>query len=142
MDLASVPWSAIGIGVTLLSNIIVNVVSYNVFKTRTELGIKSINDNLFATNERVTKLAEGVSSQRTDLTEFKEHVRAHYVEAGDLAEVKLGFQASMNDLRDDVRLATATMGDVRDTVIVIASKISPDKPVPPARRRPSSKPGA
>ena len=60
---------------------------------------------------------------------------------GDLNEVKQSFQASMNDLRDDVRLATATMGEVRDTVIVIASKISPDKPVPPARRRSTSKPG-
>lgn len=56
--------------------------------------------------------------------DFKEHVRAHYVETGDLTEVKQGFQLAMNDLRDDVRLATATMGDIRDTVIVIASKIS------------------
>ena len=43
--------------------------------------------------------------------------------------------SDLADLREDVRLAVATMGDVRDAVIVLTAKTATTTPVPPARRR-------
>ena len=93
-----------------------------------------ITEAIADTNGRHSKYAEGASALRTELTVFKTYADKHFVEVGDLAEVKASFQASMADPRDDVRTATATMGDVRDAVIAMTA--TDGKPtVPPARRR-------
>ncbi|WP_417585007.1 hypothetical protein [Pelagibacterium sp.] len=47
------------------------------------------------------------------------------------------FQKSITGLSDDIRMSLATMGDVRDTVLRLESRLYPDeKPtLPPQRRR-------
>jgi hypothetical protein len=86
------------------------------------------------TNELVVTLGEGFSTIRTELHEFRGYAEKHYVEMTDLAEVKTSFQNAMGELRDDIRTATATMMDVRDSVIVLTTKDGQTE-VKPARRR-------
>ena len=108
---------------------------FNKWKKATVTEVKvMITEAITETNKRVSDLAVGVSTQTTELHEFRAYADKHFVEVTDLAEVKASFQASMSDLRDDVRTATATMGDVRDAVIAMTA--TGGKPtVPPARRR-------
>jgi len=108
---------------------------FNKWERATVTEVKElITEAVADTNKRISDLAAGVSSQKTELHEFHAYADKHHVEVTDLAEVKASFQASMSTLRDYVRTATATMGDVRDAVIAITT--TGGKPaVPPARRR-------
>jgi len=140
--LQHLPWGSILTAtVTLALAMLSSWGTYLVFKTRTEIGLKIAKDGLVETNQRFSDLAAGVSQLKTEVAEFKQHVERHYVEKDEIAELKLSFERSIDRMQQSLDIATATMGDVRDAVLVMTAKGA--KPsVPPARRRATTKAGA
>jgi len=140
--LQHLPWrSILTATVTLVLAMLSSWGTYLVFKTRTEIGLKTAKTGLADTNQRFSDLAAGVSQLKTEVAEFKQHVERHYVEKNEIAELKLSFERSIDRMQQSLDIATATMGDVRDAVLVMTAKGA--KPsVPPARRRGTTKAGA
>jgi hypothetical protein len=133
--LQHLPWGSIlTVMVTLTLGALGTWGAYLIFKTKTEIGMKAAEDGLADTNRRVSDLAQGVSQLRTELVEFKQHVERHYVEKDEIAELKLSFERSIDRMQQSLDVATATMGDVRDAVLVLTAK-GGKATVPPARRR-------
>lgn len=108
--------------------------AYLVFRTKTEAGIKTFNGQIIDTNQRVSDLAAGVSTIKTELHDFRDHVSRHFVEKDEIADLRESVDRSIERMQASLEVATATMGDVRDAVIALTA--SGGKPtVPPARRR-------
>lgn len=133
--LAHLPWgSIITVLVTLTLGALGTWGAYLIFRTRTEIGLEAAEDGLADTNRRLSDFAVGVSQLKTELGEFKQHVERHYVEKDEIAELKLSFERSIDRMQNSLDVATATMGDVRDAVLVLTAK-GGKATVPPARRR-------
>ncbi|MBE7732190.1 hypothetical protein [Devosia faecipullorum] len=137
--LENLPWgSIITATVTVTLAALASWSTYLVFRTKTETGLTAIDEKIADTNRRVSDLAAGVSQIKTELLEFRQHVERHYVEKDEIAELKLSFERSIDRMQQSLDIATATMGDVRDAVLVLTAK--GNKPsVPPARRRATTK---
>lgn len=133
--LANLPWGSILTASVTLGLAAVGMGrTYVAFRTKTEVSLKTIEDSVKETNERVSQLAAGVSTLKTEVAEFKQHVERHYVEKDEIAELKLSFERSIDRMQQSLDIATATMGDVRDAVLVLTAKGNKAS-VPPARHR-------
>ncbi|GHA19292.1 hypothetical protein GCM10007989_13500 [Devosia pacifica] len=111
--------------------------AYVKFRPKTEVSLKSVKEQIVDTNKRVTDLAAGTSTTKTELAEFKTHVERHYVEKNELGEMRVSVDRSIDRMQTSLDLATATMGDVRDAVIALTSSRGKTT-VPPQRRRSKS----
>jgi hypothetical protein len=108
--------------------------TYLVFRTKTETGLKNIGDQIIDTNRRVSDMAAGAVVSANELRDFKAHVERHFVEKDEIAELRGSFDRSLDRMQLSLELATATMGDVRDSVIALTAA-GGKATVPPARRR-------
>ncbi|WP_108398295.1 hypothetical protein [Devosia submarina] len=134
---AQLPWGGIiTASVTLVLGALGVWTTYVIFRTSTTKDLAVLTEAIADTNRRVTDLGAGVSLLKTEVVEIKQHVERHYVEKDEIAELKLSFERSIDRMQSSLDIATATMGDVRDAVLVLTAK--GNKPsVPPARRRPA-----
>jgi flagellar motor component MotA len=109
-----------------------------VFKTDTQKTITDSEEKLLAqladTNRRVSDLASGASALKTEVHEFREHVGRHFVEKDEIQELRSSIDKSIERMQNSLELATATMSDVRDSVISLTATKGTTK-VPPTRRR-------
>lgn len=103
---------------------------YIVFRTRSKLERDRHNEVHAEIDERINKLAKGAVDIQDELHEFKREADRQFVRHDD-------FQQSISILSADVQTVIGTMGDVRDTVLRLESRLYPDeKPtLPPQRRR-------
>ena len=108
--------------------------AYLKFRTKTEVSLKTVGDQLIDTNRRVSDLAAGVSTNKSEISEFKTHVERHYVEKDELGELKASFHGKIDRMQISLDIAVGTMSDVRDAVIVLTSQ-GKATTVPPARRK-------
>jgi len=140
--IAHLPWSGILTAtVTLVIGGLGIWTTYIIFRTSTTKDLAAVLQSIKDTNERLSDLAAGVSTLKTDVVDFKQHVERHYVEKNELGELKLSFERSIDRMQQSLDIATATMGDVRDAVLVLTAK-GAKASVPPARRRAVAKTGA
>jgi hypothetical protein len=108
--------------------------TYLKFRTKTEVSLKTVGDQLIDTNRRVSDLGAGVSTNKTDLHDFKAHVERHYVEKDELGELKASFDGKIDRMQISLDIAVGTRSDVRDAVIILTSQ-GKSTTVPPARRK-------
>lgn len=92
------------------------------------------------TNRRVSDLAAGIVESDKRHAEFREHVQRTFVEKDEIADLRSSIDKSIDWMQTSLELATATMSDVRDSVIALTAQ-SGKTTVPPARRR-TTKAGA
>lgn len=79
-------------------------------------------------------LAAGTTTTSNELRDFKDHVNRHFVEKNEIADLRASIDKSIDRMQNSLELATATMGDVRDSVLILTAK-GGRTTVPPARRR-------
>ncbi len=101
-----------------------------VFRARSKLERERHQEVHAEIDERINKLAKGAVDLQDELHEFRREADRMYVRHDD-------FQQAVSVLSADVQLVIGTMGDVRDTVLRLESRLYPDeKPtLSPQRRR-------
>lgn len=121
--LQHLPWGSIlTVVVTLVITTVGVIAAYVKFRTTTEIGLTASSTAIADPNKRVSDLAAGASSLKTEVIEFKSHFEKHFVAKDEIADLRSSFEKSIDRVEGKMDTAIGTLSDVRDEVIKITAK--------------------